>query len=259
MTDDATGHPPALIQQLLQWLVSSLQQLVVIRGADTDTILMFVIQKWQACTSVELVQRALSPPEGDNVYAPLKSTIWHIIHIMQNLQAHTSRCETLQWLMTAIVWHIAGVHMARAYVQNVMIPTLMQTPICGLSHITQMTVHYEAAHDEWYVSTEGSNLLEMCMPRAGTFHKLHLCRSRCLTTNIPEIIACFGLEAVCWMFSNGSLASSLGVSNASCRLLVDHMASRGLWRGVNRTSILSLSGTLNAPGNNDHFCPLLYS
>lgn len=74
---------------------------------------------------------------------------------------------------------------------------------------------------------------------------------------------------------NGSLARSLGVNNAACRpgscrcggpappprLLVDHMASRGQWRpqrtedrsfpppsafrGVNRTSILSSSGTLN--------------
>ena len=75
--------------------------------------------------------------------------------------------------------------------------------------------------------------------------RLRLARGRCQSTNIQEVLACLGLEAVCWIFSNGSLARSVGVNTAACRLLVDHMASRGLWRGVNRTSILSGSGTLN--------------
>lgn len=56
-------------------------------------------------------------------------------------------------------------------------------------------------------------------------------------------------EAVCAMFSpggllrgrppqlNGDLARSLGVNNASCKLLVDHLSSRGSWRGVNRTRL----------------------
>ena len=65
-----------------------------------------------------------------------------------------------------------------------------------------------------------------------------------------------------FVWTNGSLARSVGVNNAACRLLVDHihkkkhselficsflctMASRGVWRGVNRTSILSPSSTLN--------------
>jgi hypothetical protein len=34
------------------------------------------------------------------------------------------------------------------------------------------------------------------------------------------------------------LARSLGVNNASCKLLVDQLSSRGVWRGVNRTSII---------------------
>ena len=53
-----------------------------------------------------------------------------------------------------------------------------------------------------------------------------------------EILACLGLEAVCAMFSNGDLSQSLGVNNASCKLLVDQLSSRGVWRGVNRTSII---------------------
>ena len=38
--------------------------------------------------------------------------------------------------------------------------------------------------------------------------------------------------------SIGDLSRSLGVNNASCKLLVDQLASRGVWRGVNRTSII---------------------
>ena len=37
---------------------------------------------------------------------------------------------------------------------------------------------------------------------------------------------------------SGDLARSLGVNNASCKLLVDQLSSRGAWRGVNRTSIV---------------------
>ena len=85
------------------------------------------------------------------------------------------------------------------------------------------TLRSESTGDEWYISTEGSNLATLYMEPG-----LALQRDRCLTTSIPEMLAAFGLEAVCWIFSNGSLAESLGVNNASCRLLVDHMASRGI-------------------------------
>ena len=40
------------------------------------------------------------------------------------------------------------------------------------------------------------------------------------------------------MADGADLARSLGVNNASCKLLVDHLSSRGVWRGVNRTSII---------------------
>ena len=240
---DALGQSPAFVQQLLQWLITSLQQLTGISGVNEDTVFVDVLRQWQACSPADLVRRALASDQ--TVYTPLASLVWHIVHILQNLQAHTSRCETLQWLLTATVWHLGGIHMARAYVHNVVVPTVLQTTVCGIRNISHMTIHHEGAHNEWYVSTEGSNFTELHMPPSQAMHRLHLCRSRCLTTSIPEIIACLGLEAVCWMFSSGSLARSVGVCNASCRLLVDHMASRGHWRGVNRTSILSLSGTLN--------------
>jgi hypothetical protein len=237
--------PPLLMQQLVQWLLTSLEQLVVVVGDDHE--FRTHLQQWKSMSSVDVISNALSP-DCDKWYLPLTSLIWHTIHLMQKLPAHTSRSETLQWLFTATVWHLAGFHMAKAYVQNVMFPTLIETTICGIQNISHITVHYDARNHEWYISTEGSNFVDLCMAGGGP---LHLCRRRCITTNIPEILSCLGLEAVCWMFSNGSLASSLGVSNASCRLLVDHMASRGLWRGVNRTSILSLSGTLNALYNDD--------
>ena len=76
-------------------------------------------------------------------------------------------------------------------------------------------------------------------------------------TNIQETLSCLGLEAVCWMFSdalhglsskkdvqrlsNGSLARSLGVNNACCRLLVDQP-------GRGSVVFLSLSFSLSLHG-----------
>ena len=80
----------------------------------------------------------------------------------------------------------------------------------------------------------GFNFLSLLTTRNG----LAVDRRRCLTTNTVELLSVLGLEAVSNLFGNGTLASSLGVNNASVRLLVDHLASRGDWRGVNRTSII---------------------
>ena len=74
-----------------------------------------------------------------------------------------------------------------------------------------MILHCDNARNEWYISTEGSNFLALYMIQNGLCID---CR-RCFTTNIMEILACLGLEAVCGIFSNGDLARSLGVNNAS--------------------------------------------
>jgi hypothetical protein len=199
----------------------------------------------------------------------LRSLLTYTVHLSHQLGAHSSRNETLRWLFTSTVWHLAGPRTARAYLQHLLLPQLLDTAVSGIPGVSQVIVHCESG-GHWYASTEGSNLTALYMrqgvapPRAPVrvpvtlSAPLAINRRRCRTTNVLETLECFGLEAVCWLFCNGSLARSLGVNNAAfgvcpkakvqsaaCRLLVDHMASRGLWRGVNRTSILSSSSTLN--------------
>lgn len=52
------------------------------------------------------------------------------------------------------------------------------------------------------------------------------------------ILFCFAPFCLCW-------GGGVDELSTDCRLLVDHMASRGFWKGVNRTSILSPSGILD--------------
>ena len=56
--------------------------------------------------------------------------------------------------------------------------------------------------------------------------------------------------------ADSDLARSLGVNNASCKLLVDQLSSRGVWRGVNRTSIIVGAAVLASVTVED---PIVYS
>jgi hypothetical protein len=175
----------------------------------------------------------------------LRSLLSHTARVVQQLPAHSSRNETLSWLYTSVMWHLLGSEMVHNYIGHLLMPQLVNTHISGIHGISQVIVHRDGSTGEWYMSTSGSNFSALyALPGPGQ-KRLYIHRGRCQSTNIQEVHACLGLEAVCWLFSNGTLARSLGVNGAACRLLVDHMASRGLWRGVNRTSILSGSGTLN--------------
>jgi hypothetical protein len=83
VTAESKGQSPAFIQQLLQWMVSSLQQLTDIHSVGDDNVFVDVLHQWQACTPAELVDYALaSPPSTQTPYTPLTSLIWHIVHIM---------------------------------------------------------------------------------------------------------------------------------------------------------------------------------
>ena len=124
--------------------------------------------------------------------------------------------DTLHWLYTSVVWHIAGPVAAHSYLQRMLLPRLLDGTVCGITGITEVIVHREA-DGTWYVSTEGSNFAALFEPPQRSYHKrLRVLRSRCQTTNIPEIqtgrdwasthprprATSLGLEAVCWMFSD---------------------------------------------------------
>lgn len=189
---------------------------------------------------------AVSGPEA--ITEERRSAPCSVCRSSPTMHPKKSRNETLGWLYTSAAWHVLGTELAHCYVNHLLGPQVLGTRIGGIVGVSDVIVHREASGGEWYVSTFGSNFLALYdLPLAGR-RRLCINRRRCQSTNLQEVLACLGLEAVCWLFSNGSLARSLGVNGAACRLLVDHMASRGLWRGVNRTSILSGSGTLNGRG-----------
>jgi hypothetical protein len=149
------------------------------------------------------------------------------------VQAYSARIAALQTLYNGAVWMLEGSVLAHAYVEHMLLPQVLGLFVGGIPRVSGMTLHYDAGKREWYVSTEGSNFLMLYAQETG----LAIDRRRCYTTNVMELMVCLGLEAVCGVFANGDMARSLGIANASCKLLVDHLSSRGTWRGVNRTSI----------------------
>ena len=72
-----------------------------------------------------------------------------------------------------------------------------------------------------------------------------MCVQKTCTTSVPDFGDVLGLEAVCALFSNGRLAESLGVSNHSCKFLTDYISSRGVFKGINRSTIVGNNSTLN--------------
>lgn len=214
---------PPLLCTLLRWLHRSIMMLQV----DVLPLQDMAFQK------SELGERLRNSPF-------LCSLCRHLSVVLQQSLSVTNRTENIQRLMNAAIWAIAGPVFARSYIENLFIAHVERLPVCGLNGIRNIIIHRDAATEEWYVSTEGSNMEQLY-----SHPTLAIDRSRCMSTDIVEMQTCFGLEAVCWMFANGSLAHSLGVHPASCKLLVDHMASRGNWRGINRTSILTPGDVLN--------------
>ena len=241
---------PTGIIQLVDWLLLALHQTATMDGRGPDE----PAESWQAwmqCPVEQLLHAALA---GEDNLVVLCSLVHHTVQVIQSLPAMSSRNETLGWLYNACVWHLRGRSLANAYLQHWLLPQLLVTPLGGISGVTGMTLHWDRQRDEWYISTEGSNFVSLYTTNNG----LAIDRHRCFTTSVPEILSTLGLEAVCAMFSGGDLAQSLKVNNASCKLLpwvqlvltnciqsvVDHLSSRGQWRGINRTSIIVNSAVL---------------
>ena len=309
----ADGPPhvptPAVIQQLVAWLLNALYQSATLE-ADTDPPLPS--EPWHAWIGVPydtLVRTSLSAELGD-AHGVLRDLLRHTVQILDNLPAQSSRNETLQWLFTSAVWHLKGPSMARAYLELMVLPQIMTSPVGGIPRpgdrrTTRAHGFLPAGHRHdaalrrrtagvlpvhgprrakptgWFRSpgTEGSNFVALYTMRNG----LAIDRRRCFTTNMSpgrrsrhrferfgrlggtEILSTLGLEAVCAMFTNGDPPMSSAhrpcgsprsgpVPGGEQRQLpvvvraiaggrwsakpVDHLSSRGAWRGVNRTSII---------------------
>lgn len=233
--------PPTILMQLLEWIMRSLHHVSALdtESASADNAGTMPPPPasgepwtaWSALSADDLVHLAVGGPAPPVM---LHSLVRHTVRIVRECTAQTTRNEELQKYYNAVVWYLKPRSVVLAYLRHLLAPSLLDAPVCGIPRIQQMALQYDEKLREFYVSTEGSNLLGLYTARNG----LAVDRRRCLTTNIFELHGMLGLEAVSYLFSNGVLASSLGVNNASVRLLVDHLASRGNWRGVNRSSII---------------------
>lgn len=81
--------------------------------------------------------------------------------VVADLPAQTSRNETLDWVYTACVWHIAGRQMARSYIERLLLPQVLRVHIGGLCGVQHVTVHCEndkqsKGYGGWYATTKGS-------------------------------------------------------------------------------------------------------
>lgn len=206
---------PPVVLQLLQWLMRALQLTVTHAPPIPAAFGQPVAQ---------LVEEAVA---GDNVV--VRSLLARTAQLLQHAAAQSSRDETLHVLFTAVVWHLRGVHIARAcpascsharactaprdHLEHLLLPQVTGTPVGGIPRITAMSLHLDAARKEWYICTEGNtgNTWERRDPNVawgGNFLGLYtvwnglaIDRRRCFTTNVVEILGCLGLEAVCAMFS----------------------------------------------------------
>jgi hypothetical protein len=257
---------PTAILQLVEWLVRALRQ----------TTLEDVPEAWFGCTADELVQTAMA---GE---APLlRSLLERTVQLIRNAPTQSSRDEMLDWLYTAVVWHLRGPYVAHAWprrrrasapprrhMEHLLLPQMIGSPVGGIPRLTGMTLHHDVARREWYLCTDGSNFVGLYTQWNG----LAIDRRRCFTTNQASF--CFpsnrclpptssrsthawasrpcapcsrtAIWPVHWghAFAYGGAKAWLRVNNASCKLLVDHLSSRGTWRGVNRTSIIVSAAVL---------------
>jgi hypothetical protein len=241
------ANPPFILNSLVEWLIRSLCHVSAQEEAAAEDSTAAAAraaaaaeEPWRVWASLpveELVLRATTGDGDAGGVAPLsmlRSLIRQTFFIVQEYSAQTARNDELQKYYNAVVWYLKPRGVSLAYLRHLLTPQMLSTPTGGIPRVQQMALHHDAARAEFYLSTEGSNFLGLLTTRNG----LAIDRRRCLTTNTVELLSVLGLEALCELFGNGSLSSSLGVNNASVRLVVDHLASRGNWRGVNRTSIL---------------------
>jgi hypothetical protein len=187
---------------MFEWLFRSLRQVTF--PEDAVAAAWFA---WSQQPTGVLIDGVLSRPAE---HPSLARLIEGTVAAVTGVPAYSSRIAVVQQLYNDAVWTLQGSQLAGAYVEHLLLPQVMALPIGGIPRVTGMTLHYDAARNEWYVSTEGSNFLLLYTQETG----LAINRRRCYTTNVMELIACLGLEAVCGVYANGDMARSLGIANS---------------------------------------------
>lgn len=153
---------PTVVVDLVRWLLQSVEQVVVagLGGRDAEPPASppaeaGMWRAWLRAGPSELGAIVLRNPM-------LRSLLAYTVVLAQQLTALSSRNETLRWLYTSVVWYLTGRWAARAYLQHLVLPSLLASPVTGIPGIAQTIIHREVRPGregpEWYASTEGSTL-----------------------------------------------------------------------------------------------------
>ena len=140
---------PSALRQLLDWLFRGIQE--VSRKTGVPVTPSEPWEEWIRLPMEELIVLVLQNENG--MYGMLYSLIQHTLQILQSLQAHSTRTDTLQSLYTATIWQLKGSMMARAYLEHLLVPQFNACPVSGIPRVTGMTLHFDEGKCEWYVST----------------------------------------------------------------------------------------------------------
>lgn len=166
----------------------------------------------------------------------LEHTLMRCLTVLVHSNPTTAcRADLLTGVFNEVVYHTCGRLLAQPYMQYRICSRLLPLSLCGLAGIRGAVASHNMSTKEWVVLTEGSAFREF-IHQARHFPQLDISNST--TTSIPEILELLGIEACHQLFTNGSLASSLGVNNHCCMLLSSHISRNGTFRGVNRSGIL---------------------
>lgn len=222
----------------LQWLRDTLYRVSSMHQEHRNTNLSF----W-----LDLCDRVFDPSFGQSGsydYPPEIHWLLAVtVAVVYDIQPRNARQENLEVLYNAIVWYVCRGQMSDLYLKLYLRRKLSQIQIMGVTGVHHVEMCLEG--DEWFLQCKGGKLDDIMTGAFLCEPVLPIDRNRCTTTDHTEIHRLFGIEAVVGLFQNGTLAQSLGVCEASCNLLVDHIAHRGTWRGISRTSITHPGRTMD--------------
>lgn len=161
--------------------------------------------------------------------------------MIKQVNAKTTRHDNLRVLYTALIWHIARDEVLEVYIAGHLRIHLLQVGVAGIPGFKSAKLQKNTdTPNEWCVACDGGSLTGLMTAMHCQHHApLYLDIARCNTSDHTEIQTLYGIETVMAMFQRGQLSRALGISEAPCNLLVDHIAHRGHWRGISRTSILT--------------------
>ena len=158
--------------------------------------------------------------------------------IVRPITAASGRLETAGAIFNETIFLLFSEYMVRPYLQFQILTKLVFLSLGGIRgiqsvHVDQSVVTAQCGDGACFKAVLSGAVPGVCMQKT-------------CTTSVPDFGDVLGLEAVCALFSNGRLAESLGVSNHSCKFLTDYISSRGVFKGINRSTIVGTNSTLNS-------------